>query len=182
MIEIIFFSARIQSGHVREMAWAIFLRALQPFPLATMDRMIQLEVVSRQIVSCYRSRPLLRPSWTRLALVLVQLHTSFHLTIDFSVLPPPRLTILWSGALAFGHVELAVTTSIIIGSIPGVPAGSLLSSRAPDRYIRPVITFVILASGLKYVGVGTTALGWALVPPCLAPARSGWPMCGHGEC
>ena len=37
--------------------------------------------------------------------------------------------------------------------------GSLLSSRAPDRYIRPAITFVIFASGLKYVGVPTTALG-----------------------
>jgi uncharacterized membrane protein YfcA len=72
------------------------------------------------------------------------------------------------GALAFGHVELAVTTSIIIGSVPGVLAGSLLSSRAPDRYIRPVITFVILASGLKYVGVGTTALGWVLCATLLA--------------
>ena len=40
--------------------------------------------------------------------------------------------------------------------------GSLISSRAPDRYIRPVITFVIFASGLKYVGLGTTALGWTL--------------------
>jgi uncharacterized protein len=66
------------------------------------------------------------------------------------------------GALLFGHVEFAVTTSIIIGSVPGAFAGSLLSSRAPDRYIRPAITFVILASGLKYVGVGTVALGWTL--------------------
>jgi hypothetical protein len=40
--------------------------------------------------------------------------------------------------------------------------GSFLSSRAPDRYVRPAITFVIFASGLKYVGVGTTALGWTL--------------------
>jgi hypothetical protein len=32
----------------------------------------------------------------------------------------------------------------------------------PDRFIRPVITFVIFASGLKYVGLGTTALGWTL--------------------
>jgi hypothetical protein len=40
--------------------------------------------------------------------------------------------------------------------------GSFLSSRAPDRYIRPIITFVIFASGLKYIGVGTTALGWTL--------------------
>ncbi len=67
------------------------------------------------------------------------------------------------GALAFGHVEFAVTTSLIIGSVPAVVVGSVLSSRAPDRYIRPAITFVIFASGLKYVGVGTTQLGWILV-------------------
>jgi uncharacterized membrane protein YfcA len=66
------------------------------------------------------------------------------------------------GALAFGHVEVSVTTSLIVGSVPAVLVGSLLSSRAPDRYIRPAITFVILASGLKYVGIGTTALGWVL--------------------
>ena len=67
------------------------------------------------------------------------------------------------GALAFGSVQFAVTTSIVIGSIPAVLIGSFLSSRAPDKFIRPVITFVIFASGLKYVGVGTTALGWILV-------------------
>ncbi len=66
------------------------------------------------------------------------------------------------GALAFGHVEFSVTTSIIIGSVPAVIVGSFISSRAPDRYIRPAITFVIFASGLKYVGLGTTALGWVL--------------------
>jgi len=66
------------------------------------------------------------------------------------------------GALAFGHVEFSVTASIIIGSVPAVLVGSLLSSRAPDRYIRPVITVVIFASGLKYVGVPVTALGWIL--------------------
>ena len=66
------------------------------------------------------------------------------------------------GALVFGHVEFGVTISIVIGSVPAVLVGSLLSARAPDKYIRPVITFVILASGLKYVGVPTTALGWTL--------------------
>jgi uncharacterized membrane protein YfcA len=66
------------------------------------------------------------------------------------------------GALAFGHIELSVTTSLVVGSVPAVLVGSFLSSRAPDRYVRPVITFVILASGLKYVGVGTYALGWIL--------------------
>jgi uncharacterized membrane protein YfcA len=72
------------------------------------------------------------------------------------------------GALAFGHVEMAVTTSLVIGSVPAVFIGSLISSRAPDRYIRPVITFVIFASGLKYIGVNTTALGWILCAALLA--------------
>src|SRR5579871_2118394 len=66
------------------------------------------------------------------------------------------------GALAFGHVEFGVTASIIVGSVPAVLIGSLLSSRAPDRYIRPAITFVILASGLKYVGVPTYPLGFTM--------------------
>ena len=72
--------------------------------------------------------------------------------------------------LAFGHVEFSVTTSIIIGSIPAVVVGSFISSRAPDKYIRPAITFVIFASGLKYVGLGTTALGWVLCATLLAVA------------
>jgi uncharacterized protein len=74
------------------------------------------------------------------------------------------------GALAFGHVEFAVTLSLIIGSVPAVFVGSLLSSSAPDRYIRPVITFVIAASGLKYIGLGTTALGWTLCAVLLVAA------------
>jgi uncharacterized membrane protein len=74
------------------------------------------------------------------------------------------------GALIFGHVEFGVTISIILGSVPAVLIGSLLSSRAPDKYIRPVITFVIFASGLKYVGVPTKALGWTIGSVLLACA------------
>jgi len=74
------------------------------------------------------------------------------------------------GALAFGHVEFGVTLSLIIGSVPAVLIGSFLSSRAPDRYVRPAITFVIFASGLKYVGLGTTALGWTLCGVLLGAA------------
>lgn len=65
------------------------------------------------------------------------------------------------GALVFNTVEFSVTTSIVIGSVPAVLVGSLLSSRLSDRYLRPVITLVILVSGLKYVGLGTDALAWA---------------------
>jgi uncharacterized membrane protein YfcA len=74
------------------------------------------------------------------------------------------------GALAFGHVEFGITGSLIIGSVPAVLVGSLLSSSVPDRYVRPAIAFVIFASGLKYVGVGTTALGWILCAVLLGGA------------
>jgi uncharacterized membrane protein YfcA len=94
------------------------------------------------------------------------------------------------GALAFGHIEFSVTTSIIIGSIPAVIVGSFISSRAPDKYIRPAITFVIFASGLKYVGLGTSALGWVLCATLLGtaviwlfyvrPWRSGAPLSSDG--
>jgi len=72
------------------------------------------------------------------------------------------------GALTFGQVEFSVTTSIILGSVPAVLIGSFFSARAPDRFVRPAITFVIFASGLKYVGVGTTELGWVLCAVLLA--------------
>ncbi len=67
------------------------------------------------------------------------------------------------GALAFGHIEFSVTLSLIVGCVPAVVVGAYFSSRAPDSWIRPVITFAILASGLKYAGLGTTELGWSLV-------------------
>jgi uncharacterized protein len=66
------------------------------------------------------------------------------------------------GAILFGHVEFGLTGSLILGSVPAVLIGSLLSSSVPDKFVRPAIAFVIFASGLKYVGVGTTALGWTL--------------------
>jgi uncharacterized protein len=74
------------------------------------------------------------------------------------------------GALIFGHVVVDVTLSLIIGSVPAVLVGSMLSSTIPDRYVRPAIAFVIFASGLKYIGLQTTALGWVLCATLLAGA------------
>lgn len=77
------------------------------------------------------------------------------------------------GALAFGHVELPLTSSIIVGSVPGVLVGSLLSSRVNDRYLRPAITVVIFASGLKYVGLGPSEVG-AIVAVALLVICVNW--------
>jgi uncharacterized membrane protein YfcA len=74
------------------------------------------------------------------------------------------------GALLFGHVKFGLTLSLIIGSVPAVLIGAMMSSTVPDRFIRPVIAFVIFASGLKYVGLGPTALGWTLFATLLLGA------------
>jgi uncharacterized membrane protein YfcA len=63
------------------------------------------------------------------------------------------------GALSFGHVNFSLTTSIIIGSVPMVIVGSLLSSRNNGYLLRRIITGVVLLSGLKYVGTPTPTLG-----------------------
>jgi uncharacterized protein len=74
------------------------------------------------------------------------------------------------GALIWGQVQFGVTASIVIGSVPAVLIGSYFSSHAPDSFIRPIITFVIFASGLKYVGVPTTPLGITLAVVLVAGA------------
>ncbi|HET9932892.1 MAG TPA: sulfite exporter TauE/SafE family protein [Polyangiaceae bacterium] len=60
------------------------------------------------------------------------------------------------GHVLFGDFKLALTGSILLGSIPGVFVGALLSSRAPDYVIRPALVVVLLASGLKLLGVSTS--------------------------
>lgn len=72
------------------------------------------------------------------------------------------------GALIWGSPVFGVTASIAIGAVPAVLIGSFLSSHAPDKVIRPVITYVIFASGLKYVGVPTTALGIVMAAVAIA--------------
>lgn len=63
------------------------------------------------------------------------------------------------GTLLFSHVDFSLTTSIIIGSVPAVIVGSLLSSKSNGLALRRIITAAVLLSGLKYVGLPTEALG-----------------------
>jgi len=66
------------------------------------------------------------------------------------------------GQILFGQFQLGLSASILIGSIPGVFVGAKLSSKAPNGIIRPALVFVLLASGLKLVNVGTTQLAIVL--------------------
>jgi hypothetical protein len=72
------------------------------------------------------------------------------------------------GHLAFGQFELAVTAALLLGSIPGVYLGSLISSRAPGALVRRVLSFVLLASALSMFGLSNAAVAWSLVGAVLA--------------
>ncbi len=67
------------------------------------------------------------------------------------------------GHLIFGDFQLGLTTSLLIGSIPGVYLGAQLSSRAPGGLIRRALVVVLTASGLKLLGVPTDVLGYLLI-------------------
>jgi uncharacterized membrane protein YfcA len=56
--------------------------------------------------------------------------------------------------LLFGSVELGLTASLLIGSLPGVWLGAHISARAADAYVRPVITLILTASAAKLLGAG----------------------------
>ncbi|HEV3188383.1 MAG TPA: sulfite exporter TauE/SafE family protein [Acidimicrobiales bacterium] len=90
----------------------------------------------------------LYPSLRNSQLVGTDLAQSVPLTLSATV-----------GTLIFSHVNFSLTTSIIIGSVPMVIVGSLLSSRSNGVALRRIITATVLLSGLKYVGVPTPALG-----------------------
>jgi uncharacterized membrane protein YfcA len=64
-----------------------------------------------------------------------------------------------AGHLLFGEFKLELTASLLIGSIPGVYLGARLSSRANDAVIRPILALVLVASGLKLLGVNNLQMG-----------------------
>jgi uncharacterized membrane protein YfcA len=75
-----------------------------------------------------------------------------------------------SAALAhivFGDFKLALTVSILIGSIPGVLIGASISSYAPTAFLRGALAAVLLVSGLKLINVPTLAIGIVLLASVL---------------
>jgi hypothetical protein len=72
------------------------------------------------------------------------------------------------GHILFGDLHLDVTLALLVGSVPGVIIGSLVSARAPGGVVRPVLGVVLVASGLKLLEVPTVATGVILVALVLA--------------
>ncbi len=59
------------------------------------------------------------------------------------------------GHLLFGSFNLDITTSLLLGAIPGAFIGAQISSRAPGGIIRRILAVLLLASGLRLLGVST---------------------------
>jgi uncharacterized membrane protein YfcA len=72
------------------------------------------------------------------------------------------------GHLLFGDFKLALTTSLLIGSIPGVYVGARVSARSDTSLIRPALVVVLLASGLKLLNVATPIVGVVVAVAAIA--------------
>jgi uncharacterized membrane protein YfcA len=60
------------------------------------------------------------------------------------------------GHLLYGDFRLGLTASLLLGCLPGVYVGARLSARAPGGLVRRALALVLLASGLKLLGIPTT--------------------------
>jgi len=75
------------------------------------------------------------------------------------------------GHFLFGEFHLDVTFSLLVGAVPGVYLGARYSSIAPGGFVRRALSLVLVASGLKLLGVDTVVLGYLLLAGCVvAPA------------
>jgi hypothetical protein len=61
----------------------------------------------------------------------------------------PLTVVAGLGHLWMGNVDFSLLGALLIGSIPGIILGSFLATRLSDRFVRPVLAIVLLASGIK---------------------------------
>ena len=84
--------------------------------------------------------------------------------------------LLWVAAFAHlisGNVDLALAGTLLLGSIPGVWIGTNLSTRLPERGLRPALGIVMFTSGLALLtkaGIGIPALALVVIPLLLGLA------------
>lgn len=85
------------------------------------------------------------------------------------------------GHLLFGDFHLALTTSLLVGSLPGVYAGAKVSALAPSAVVRRALAFVLTASALKLLGVGNVPLlAFLAVAGVSGPFLWRWVRSSHG--
>jgi uncharacterized membrane protein YfcA len=71
------------------------------------------------------------------------------------------------GHLVFGSMSMDLTLSVLLGAIPGVYVGAHISSRASDRFIRPLLIAVLTISSMKLLGASNALLLVATIAACV---------------
>lgn len=67
------------------------------------------------------------------------------------------------GTALWGHLQISLVGSLLLGAIPAVWLGAHFSSKGADRFIRPVIVLAMSVSALKLLGLTNTELGITVV-------------------
>lgn len=62
------------------------------------------------------------------------------------------------GHMMAGSVDFGIAGSMLVGAIPGTFIGAQISSRAPGGIIRRALAILLMASGLKLIGVSTVGV------------------------
>jgi uncharacterized membrane protein YfcA len=62
----------------------------------------------------------------------------------------PLTLIAGIGHFALGTVNIPLLGSLLVGSIPGIIAGSHLTARIPERFLRPILALVLVLVGSKF--------------------------------
>ncbi|MDN5857112.1 MAG: sulfite exporter TauE/SafE family protein [Pseudonocardia sp.] len=77
------------------------------------------------------------------------------------------------GHLFFGDFHLDLAATLLLGSVPGTVIGALVSTRTSGGLVRRALALVLLASGLKLLGVSTPVTAVAIVA-CLVLGPVAW--------
>jgi uncharacterized membrane protein YfcA len=63
----------------------------------------------------------------------------------------PLTAVAGMGHMALGTVNFVLLGSLLLGSLPGIYIGSHLSSKVPEKILRPVLATMLLVIGLRMV-------------------------------
>lgn len=63
----------------------------------------------------------------------------------------PLTAIAGLGHLHYGSVDFFLLGGLLLGGVPAIYLGSLIGKKLPDKVLRPLIAFLLLAMGIKLV-------------------------------
>ncbi len=63
----------------------------------------------------------------------------------------PLTAVSGLGHLQMGSVDLGLLATLLMGSLPGIQIGSVLSGRLPERVMRPMLATMLMLVGVKFV-------------------------------